>query len=110
MENSRPDYIKIFSDIISNKYPERRKEFESYLAKDILSIIDIITLNNRIFGVDNKETLDFNQKHKSYDTETILMILNYQDKHNLNNGELANHFRLSRNTVAKWKKLYSKAK
>ena len=68
--------------------------------------MDVITLNAKIFKLNDKETLDFNQKHKSYDQETILQILTYQNKEKLNNIQLANHFNLSRNTVSKWKRLY----
>lgn len=70
--------------------------------------MDVITLNSKIFNLNDKDTLTFNQKHKSYDEQTILEMLNYQQKHELNNVELANHFKLSRNTIAKWKKCYMK--
>jgi len=108
MENSKPNYIKIFEDIIAKECPERRPEFANYLSKENLSIIDVIKLNNKIFGVSNKETLDFNQKHRSYDSETIIQMLTYQEEQKLNNVQLANHFRLSRNTVSKWRRLYLK--
>lgn len=110
MENNRPNYIKIFEDIIANKCPERRAEFSLYLNKETLSIIDVIKLNNKIFGISDKETSDFNQKHRSYDTQAILEMLNYQKQQNLNNVQLANHFKLSRNTVSKWRRLYMKTK
>ncbi|HUH25918.1 MAG TPA: helix-turn-helix domain-containing protein [Flavobacterium sp.] len=47
-----------------------------------------------------------NQKYRSYDKATIIEILNYQKKNGLNNTQLANHFKLSRNTVAKWERLF----
>ena len=37
---------------------------------------------------------------------TILEILQYQKNNNLNNNQLADHFKLSRNTITKWKKIY----
>jgi len=57
----------------------------------------------------DKEKIRDNQKLKSYDKNTILQILDYQKKHHLNNTELALHFKLSRNTVAKWKKIFCSA-
>ncbi|MGI9650770.1 helix-turn-helix domain-containing protein [Chryseobacterium sp. RLHN22] len=108
MENNRPDYIKIFEDIIIKKCPERRHEFDYYFNKKNLSIIDIVDLNNRIFGLKDKNAINFNQKHKSYDHETIIHILTYQQKEKLNNTQLASYFNLSRNTVTKWRKLYLK--
>lgn len=75
--------------------------------KENLSIMNVIELNNKIFGLKDRDTLAFNQKHKSYDHEAILQILTYQNKEKLTNAQLANHFRLSRNTVTKWRRLYS---
>ena len=106
-ELKQPNYKKIFEDIIAEKCPERREELSSFLQKESLSIMNVITLNNKIFGLSNKETLEFNQKHKSYDQEAIFQILAYQNKEKLSNVQLANHFKLSRNTVSKWRRLYS---
>lgn len=108
MKNSKPDYQRIFEDIIIKKYPERKEEFKHYLEKKQFSIMDVITLNSKIFNLKDKETLAFNQKRKSYDQKTILKILDYQQKERLNNTQLANYFNLSRNTVSKWRKLYTK--
>jgi len=106
MKSIKPNYQRIFEDIIIKRCPKRKEEFNHYLTKKQFSIMDVITLNAKIFKLNDKETLDFNQKHKSYDQETILQILTYQNKEKLNNIQLANHFNLSRNTVSKWKRLY----
>lgn len=108
MHELRPNYKKIFEDIVMKKCPERLEEFNHYFKKENLTIMDVIDLNDKIFGLKDKDTLNFNQQHKSYDRETILQILAYQDKEKLNNIQLANHFNLSRNTVGKWRKLYIK--
>lgn len=55
--------------------------------------------NEIIFG---KKTE--NQKFKSYKRSDILKILDYQKKHKLNNIQLAKHFKMSRNTITKYKK------
>jgi DNA-binding transcriptional regulator YiaG len=47
----------------------------------------------------------YNQKFRSYKIPDIQKILDYQNKYQLNNSQFANHFQLSRNTVAKWKKM-----
>lgn len=107
MENIQtPDYKKIFEDIISMKCPNKYKDCESLLQKSQLSVLDIIELNKRVFGYNDKEVLRFNQKHRSYSRNDILKILNYQKENNLNNTQLAFHFKLSRNTVTKWRKLF----
>lgn len=102
---SKPDYKRIYSDILSKKYPEKKEECISLLEKQSLSNLDIIRLNDKIFGRDNANK-EFNQKHRSYQKSDILQILDYQKKYKLNNSQLANHFNISRNTVTKWKKMF----
>lgn len=43
--------------------------------------------------------------HKKEECQTILEK-DYQKNNNLNSSQLANHFKLSRNTMAKWKKMF----
>ncbi|KXH83519.1 hypothetical protein [Chryseobacterium kwangjuense] len=106
MEKRQPDYKRIYSDIIEKRNPENKDKCISILNKQVLSLFDILNINSLIFDTKNKNTLIENQKHKSYNKDTILGILVYQKKYCLNNTQLANHFKLSRNSVAKWKKQY----
>ncbi|SDQ15091.1 hypothetical protein SAMN05421664_0753 [Chryseobacterium soldanellicola] len=99
-----PNYKRIYNDMITRKHPEKQEQCRSILGKEDLSMLDVIKLNDIIFGIKDKQTVIFNQMHRSYDENTILEILSYQHKNNMNNTQLANHFSLSRNTVAKWKK------
>jgi len=101
--NASPNYKQIYIDLIQKKYPEKESDCRSFLEKDELSVLDILKINQIIVG--NRK--DSGQKHRSYDESTILEILIYQKKNHLNNSELANYFKLSRNTVAKWRKIYS---
>ena len=110
MQELRPNYKKIFEDIVEKKCPERLQEFNHYFSKENFTIMDVIEINDKIFGLTDKDTMIFNQKHKSYDQETILQILAYQQKEKLSNIQLANHFNLSRNTVSKWRRLHVKSK
>jgi len=102
----KPRYNKIYFDLIERKFPEKLEECRVILAKDELSVLDIISLNKKLFGTKNRESEECNQKLRSYDESTILKILAYQRKNKLNNSQLAIHFKMSRNTVTKWKKLY----
>ena len=102
-----PDYKNIFKDILSQKYPEKTSNCLGILNKPHLTAIDIIKLNQMIFeGTTNKLPEESNQKYRSYSKSDILQILDYQQKHKFNNSQLARHFKLSRNTVAKWKKMF----
>ena len=99
------NYQQIFRDILDTKYPEKKKVCIPLLQKENLSAMDIVKINTKIFGI-SRENETSNQKHRSYHKSDILKILDYQKKHNLNNSQLANYFKLSRNTVAKWKKIF----
>ncbi|ROH97697.1 helix-turn-helix domain-containing protein [Chryseobacterium daecheongense] len=102
----KPNYHKIYKDLIEKKYPEKEKKCIRILSKKELSAIDVIELSQIIFNTEKKEEIRRNQKHRSYDRSAILQMLNYQKENGLNNTELAKHFSLSRNSVAKWKKIF----
>lgn len=106
MKNNKPNYFRIYNDILQKKFPQKIKECEAILSNNDLSVLDILEINKIIFGKSDEENQAFDQKHKSYHQSDILEILDYQKKHKLNNVQLALHFKLSRNTVTKWKKLY----
>ncbi|KMQ58904.1 transposase [Chryseobacterium sp. BLS98] len=103
---NHPNYKNIYSDIVAKKFPHKQKECETLLKMNRLSFLNIIELNTIIFGTSDIQTENFNQKHRSYQKSDILKILEYQKKNRLNNIQLANHFKLSRNTVTKWKKMF----
>ncbi|WP_265428452.1 helix-turn-helix domain-containing protein [Chryseobacterium sp. YIM B08800] len=98
----KPDYQKIYMDLLKMKFPEKEKECLPLLQKKNFSQLDVIKLERILF---NEQSLN-NGIHRSYDKSTIFKILDYQKKNNLNNSELAKHYGLSRNTVAKWKKYF----
>lgn len=104
MKSTNPDYKTIFLDILHKKFPNKLEGCLKILAKESITTIDVIKLNNFIF---DKRNSNYNQKYKSYTKNDIFQILSYQKKHNLNNIELAGHFKISRNTVSKWKKQFS---
>lgn len=105
MKYKTPDYKRIYIDILNIEYPHKQEECKNILKKRVLTTIDIIELNQKIFGV-NEETEISNQKHRSYQKSDIFYILKYQRDNNLNNSQLSECFRLSRNTISKWKKLF----
>ncbi|MFP3836044.1 helix-turn-helix domain-containing protein, partial [Chryseobacterium sp. SIMBA_028] len=84
---------------VNEKYPEKKEEYKAILSKENFSILDVIECNKILFTKEDKNTFNFNQKHRTYDRDTILEILYYQKKYRCNNSQLAKHFKLSRNTV-----------
>lgn len=105
MENSQPNYKLIYSDIITKKYPQKKEDCQSILTKNQLSSLDILRLDSIIFDKRDKETNIFNQKVRSYDQSTMIEILDFQIKNQLSNSQTANYFKMSRNTITKWKRI-----
>ncbi|EJL75819.1 helix-turn-helix domain-containing protein [Chryseobacterium populi] len=101
-----PDYKRIYTDLINEKYPEKKEEYLSMLPKENFSVLEVISFNQMLFSGCDQKAHDFNQKHRFYSKQAILEILDYQKKHKYNNMQLARHFNLSRNTVTRWKKLF----
>lgn len=97
----KPNYQKIYRDIIKKKFPEKIQQTKKLLKKD-MDVLDVIKISEIL----NTEKLAQNQKHKSYDLDSILKILNTQKKNNYTNTTIAEKFKISRNTVAKWRKIY----
>ena len=106
MKTTGPNYKLIFSDIMHIKFPDRKIDFNNLLSKPELSALDILELNKRIFGTSDRSNEMATQKHRSYNRSAIFEILNYQQKNRLNDSQLASHFKISRNSVAKWKKTF----
>lgn len=106
MKNKKPDYKKIYTDLILKKFPEKLNECKSTLQKNELSALDVMMLNKYLF--DKSQIKNLNGKYRSYNLLEISEILELQKKYQLNNSQLANYFQLSRNSVAKWKKIFIK--
>lgn len=106
-QKMRPNYNIIYLDLINKKFPDKINKHKVLLNKKELSTVDIIKLNEELFGQENATKEKINQSLRSYDMDTILEILAYQKKNNLNNTEVANHFKVSRNTITKWKNIYN---
>lgn len=103
--NKGPDFQKIYGEIIELFHPEKKEECTYYLNRTDWSSMDVITVTNILFAEkSSKEVLAFNQKHRAYDEKTIIKILRYQKQYKLNDTQASMHFKLSRNTLLKWKR------
>lgn len=102
-----PDYKQIYSDIINEKFPDKLSD-PVIISKlnSLNTTVDILNFDKLIFG-EAKYAVEFsNQRLRSYDKNSILEILEYQNKNKLTNIEVANHFKTSRNTISKWKNIF----
>ncbi|WPO92450.1 helix-turn-helix domain-containing protein [Chryseobacterium sp. HR92] len=101
-----PNYLKIYSDILEQKFPDKMNECKMFMEKETLSALEIISLNQIIFGSETISTRGFSSKHRSYDEKSIFEILVYQQENKLSNSEVSKFYKISRNTLAKWRKQY----
>lgn len=106
MQNTKPDFKKIFHDVIDQEYPYKKIYCQKILSKETLTAIDIILLNKIIF----EEKFDLNNRrvHRSYSYQDIDYILKYQNNNKLNNSQMSSLFGISRNSIAKWKNIWKK--
>ena len=102
-----PDYKKIYSDLVREYFPDQVETFKPLLDKTKMSSIDIIKISEKILLIKNGNKRQERQKYRSYSMSDIIQILEFQKSNKLNNTQLALHFKLSRNTVAKWKNYYT---
>ncbi|AYM99082.1 helix-turn-helix domain-containing protein [Chryseobacterium sp. 3008163] len=99
------NYKVLYTDLINKKFPEKMRICQNILKKKV-SVLDAIKMNDLLFPQKLLEDEQFNQKHKSYMEDDIMKILEYQRINNLTNTQVALKYKLSRNTVAKWKRLF----
>lgn len=103
----KPLYYKLYADMIKDKYPEKKEQCIGYLERTDWTALDVISINNILFGKGQDRTdIAIDMKHRSYDPDSIHKILNDQQKSKMTNKEIAYKYGLSRNTIAKWKRLF----
>ncbi|MGU3374858.1 helix-turn-helix domain-containing protein [Chryseobacterium sp. M5A1_1a] len=105
MKTNRPNYKVIYHDLIHKNHPDKIETCKDLLKKENMDATDILELNQRIFPMTRENNGKFRQRHRAYNEADILKILEYQKKNKLNNLQLASHFKMSRNTVTKWRRL-----
>lgn len=101
----KPNYTRIYLDLI--KYKNKENLVSEALVekiKNIKFVNDVLEIEKELFKNDN---LEYNQKLKCYDETTVKGFLRYQKANNMTNVELSDQYKISRNTIAKWKKIYS---
>ncbi|AVK73267.1 transposase [Chryseobacterium indologenes] len=108
MNSLQPDYHRIFNDILSKKNPVNKIACLKILEKKDLSALDVIKLNTLIFNYTERNTPSGigENKHRSYNKTDILYMLDFQKENGYNNSQISLYFRVSRNSIAKWRKIF----
>ncbi|MBK1895353.1 helix-turn-helix domain-containing protein [Chryseobacterium paridis] len=100
----RPNYSKIYHDMLRLEHPDKLEEPKiKELLKRLNTSDDVLKLNDRLFE-QSKESSKNNQKLKTYDKKTMLKLLQYQRKHGFSTSYMSKKYKISRTTIAKWKK------
>ncbi|PWN65007.1 hypothetical protein C1631_020525 [Chryseobacterium phosphatilyticum] len=98
----RPNYKKIYQDMLKMEYPEKLKDPK---VKELLGKLntteDILKFNDKLFKPSRE-----NQKLKTYDRKTMLKLLQYQKKHGHSTSYMSKKYKISRTTLSKWKGMF----
>jgi|SRR5690606_483767 len=102
----KPDFGRIFQEIA------QKKEHSESLIGHIAGIkewnsLNVIKTSEKVVEKPDGENLKLNRTHRAYDEQSVKEILKYQKINNLNNSEMMMLFKVSRNSISKWKKMFS---
>ncbi|ROH97483.1 hypothetical protein BCF50_2330 [Chryseobacterium daecheongense] len=102
----RPNYNKIYHDMLKKEHPEKLKDpsIRRLLSK-LHTTEDILKFNDKLF-TQSREKQQNNQKLKTYDKQTMLKLLQYQDKHGFSTSYMSKKYKISRTTITKWRKTF----
>lgn len=98
----RPNYKKIYQDMLRMEHPEKLKDPKiKELLEKLHTTEDVLKFNDKLF----KQSRE-NQKLKTYDKKTMLKLLQYQKKHGHSTSYMSRKYHISRTTLSKWKMIF----
>jgi len=102
----KPNYSKIYHDMLKLEHPDKFNDPKiKELLKRLNTTQDVLNFNEKIFKQSRESQRD-NQKLKTYDKKTMLKLLEYQHKHGFSTSFMSKKYKISRTTIAKWKKTF----
>lgn len=102
----RPNYKKIYYDMLRLEHPEKLKDPKiKELLNKLNTTEDVLNFNEKIFA-QSKESQVNNQKLKTYDKKTMFKLLQYQSKHGFSTSYMSRKYKISRTTIINWKKTF----
>jgi hypothetical protein len=102
----RPNYKKIYHDLLKDKHPEKLQDPKVLHLLDNLKTVEDVLKINALVSDSSGKTSKKNQRLKNYDKKTVLKILQYQKKNDLSANFISKKYKMSRTTVAVWWKLF----
>jgi len=94
--------------MLKDDHPEKLENPKiQKLLNGLKTTEEILNFNDLIFE-QSKESIRNNQQLKTYDKKTILKLLQYQKKHDFSTSYMSRQYKISRTTIAKWRKLFEK--
>lgn len=98
----RPNYKKIYQDMLKLEYPEKLKDPKiKELLDKLHTTEDVLKFNDKLFKQSSE-----NQKLKTYDKKTMMKLLQYQKKHGHSTSYMSRKYKISRTTLSKWKLMF----
>ncbi|WP_415325724.1 helix-turn-helix domain-containing protein [Chryseobacterium sp. MMS23-Vi53] len=98
--------MKIYQDMLKQEHPDKLQDPKiQSLLKNLKTTEDVLNFNELVFK-HTKESLRNNQKLKTYDKKTMLKLLQYQKKHGFSTSFMSKKYKISRTTLAKWRKTF----
>lgn len=109
------NYKSLYIDFLSDMSITLPLKIRSQLIKKIIRVKSehlttrqITTINNQIENhIIRLNSISFQHfVNSNFDEKHIKFILSYQLEHSLSDNQVSKEFKLSRNTLAKWKKTF----
>ncbi len=99
-----PNYKQIYKELLKKYGIKVDTDIQKILRKKQLNSLDVIFLNQKIVKKQQLCDKSRNAQLRSYDKESIDYILNYLELHKMTIADVAKKFKISRNTIGRWKK------
>lgn len=99
-----PNYSKLYMDIASY-YDITLQPQMVHKINNINKTVDVLQINKAIF---ESSYFSLGQAN-AYQMADVMHILTYKRKNKLNLSQTANHFKMSRNTLTRWERVYGQA-
>lgn len=108
------NYKRLYLDFINGTSfiePQTKRKLVSIINHYSGNFNGVKNLKKLNMLIEKHYVISLNQKHRqslnTYDMDFINYVLSYQKEYNLSNNQISLEFKLSRNTIGKWRRLFN---
>lgn len=98
---NKPNYAKLYLDMAAYYNIALSTDLQLAISK-MVNTVDVLRVNKTIF----QSSAYSLQQGNAYQEADVLQILKFKREYKLSNSATALHFKMSRNTISRWEKLY----